>query len=220
MGYPAKDLTGQIFGEWTVFHRAPANGRRAVFWYCRCSCGTEKDVLARTLVAGTSTACLKCGWRNGGRSRVTHGETSGDKQTRLYKIWAGILSRTTTDSATNSYRYKGRGIVVDRDSWPDFVAFREWALASGYRDDLEIDRIDNDGNYTPTNCHWVTHKENTNNRPGCVFLTAFGETKTATQWAEDPRSRVSAQTMSNRKRRGWNEWDAMCVPSKKEVRYA
>jgi hypothetical protein len=80
--------------------------------------------------------------------------------TRLYKVWTAMLRRCRNPNATEFNRYGGRGIAVCR-SWMDFRPFRDWALASGYRDDLTIDRIDNDGNYEPGNCQWLTKSENT-----------------------------------------------------------
>jgi hypothetical protein len=74
-----------------------------------------------------------------------------------------MRARCRIPTATYFRRYGGRGISVCAE-WASFEAFRDWALASGYADDLEIDRRDNDGDYTPENCRWVTHVENSRNR--------------------------------------------------------
>jgi len=86
-------------------------------------------------------------------------------------------------NAKGYHRYGGRGIEVC-DEWRDNVdAFVQWAEANGYQRGLEIDREDNDGNYTPENCRWVTKIENVNNKGNNVNITVDGITKTLTQWA-------------------------------------
>lgn len=74
----------------------------------------------------------------------------------------------------------GRGISMCAD-WKNSVSsFVEWALANGYSDSLTIDRIDNDGDYTPENCRWVDSKTQSNNRRSNINITIGGETKTLT----------------------------------------
>ena len=71
------------------------------------------------------------------------------------------------------------------DEWrDDFLAFYEWAMSNGYTEGLAIDRIDNNGNYEPSNCRWVTAKVNGNNRRTCRLVTYAGKTKTIAEWAD------------------------------------
>jgi hypothetical protein len=82
---------------------------------------------------------------------------------RLYNIWNGIKVRCYNKNRKDYYRYGGRGIVMC-DKWKNNPeSFIKWALNNGYRDDLQIDRIDNDGPYSPKNCRFVTHVENMRN---------------------------------------------------------
>ena len=81
-------------------------------------------------------------------------------------------------------RWGGRGIKVC-DEWKEsFEAFYSWALSSGYNDDLTIDRIDNDGDYTPENCRWATQKEQSRNRSTNINFTIGNSTRTLTEWCE------------------------------------
>lgn len=83
-----------------------------------------------------------------------------------------------------SYKYYGgRGIAVC-DEWHRFDVFKKWALSNGYSDALTIDRINNDGEYSPSNCRWATPSQQANNRRTNRFVTYNGDTKTVAQWAE------------------------------------
>ena len=74
-----------------------------------------------------------------------------------------MMQRCYNPKAANYDIYGGRGITVCEE-WHDVLAFEKWAINSGYKKGLSIDRIDSNGNYEPSNCRWVTHKENCNNR--------------------------------------------------------
>lgn len=102
---------------------------------------------------------------------------------RLYKIWVGIRSRCNNPNKREYPDYGGRGIKICAEWDGSFPAFRIWAEASGYNDDLTIDRIDNNGNYEPSNCRWVTIMTQANNKRGNHFLTFRGETKTISEFA-------------------------------------
>ena len=108
----------------------------------------------------------------------------GRSKTRLYRIWWGMKSRCCTPSDGDYSNYGARGIRVC-DAWlASFDAFKDWALANGYTDELTIDRVDVNGPYSPENCRWATVKEQSRNRQNTLFIAYNGVTKSASEWAE------------------------------------
>ena len=117
---------------------------------------------------------------------------------RLIHIYSGMKYRCYNPKCINYKDYGGRGITVCKEwldnkrinvSWHNnptkgFIAFKEWALSNGYRDDLTLDRINNAKGYSPENCRWVTHKEQNNNRRNNKLITYKGEIKTLHQWCD------------------------------------
>ena len=136
-----------------------------------------------------------------------------DRYSRLYSIWRHMKERCHNENHIAFPRYGGRGISVC-DQWKnDFFQFKEWSLKNGYREDLTIDRIDNDGNYCPENCRWATRTEQQNNRAVNHFLTFKGETHTIAEW-----SRIigmSRITIRSRIREGWTIEEALTRPIRK-----
>lgn len=97
----------------------------------------------------------------------------GGSYTRLYQTWLGMKSRCNCPTAVAYDYYGGRGIRVCGDWNASFSAFHDWAIASGYEETLEIDRIDVDGNYEPSNCRWATRRQQMQNtRKRCNAKTS------------------------------------------------
>lgn len=124
-----------------------------------------------------------------------------ESQTRLYHIWNGMRGRCLRKTSHNYKNYGGRGIKITGE-WDSYKAFKEWALENGYREDLTLDRIDNNGDYEANNCRWVTLKDQENNRNNNKKIEYDGKILTVTQWAE--LLNINAQTIYTRLRRGWS----------------
>ncbi len=117
-------------------------------------CNVEFEALVHNVKRGNTSCCLSC-------KNVTHGESG----TRLYKIWHGMHDRCYNQDTSSYSRYGGRGITIADSSWySDFDSFKRWSLRNGYSDSLTIDRINNDGNYEPSNCRWADKTTQNNNR--------------------------------------------------------
>lgn len=166
--------------------------RSKAWWLCQCDCGRQAVVRGDSLSSGNtrSCGCLRLRSRVGGKSFP-----------RLHKTWANIKKRCTNPNGAHWKYYGGRGIRVC-DEWANnFGAFRDWALANGYRDDLTIDRKDNDGDYEPGNCRWATREEQNNNRRNTRLLNHQGRSLTIKQWARELG--VPPSRLHGRLRIGW-----------------
>ena len=110
--------------------------------------------------------------------------THGLSKTNLYSRWIDMKKRCYYINDKRHKNYGGRGIILC-DEWKyNFLSFYKWAINNGFKKELSIDRINNDGNYEPSNCRWVTMKIQQRNTSRNHVLTAFGKTKTIAEWAE------------------------------------
>ena len=118
----------------------------------------------------------------------------------LRDVWQTMKGRCENPNRPNYKNYGGRGIKVCKE-WHEASNFILWALSNGYKRGLQLDRIDNDGNYCPENCKWSTNEEQCNNREHHILLTIGGETKTIAQWAKE--TGLKYRTIHARYNRGW-----------------
>lgn len=183
-----KDLTGQKFGKLTVIEKTEPHvtpsGSRQICWNCLCDCGNPKYIKVTTnhLITGhtKSCGCLKSIATT--EKNMKHGMAGS----RIYDTYYHMRRRCFNNTDKEYHRYGGRGITVC-DEWlgdEGFEHFYKWSMANGYKDNLTIDRINNDGNYEPGNCRWVTRTEQMNNVCYNVQISHNGETHTIAEWAK------------------------------------
>ena len=181
------DLTGRRFGRWFVLNKEDAyiasSGNRYTRYLCRCDCGAERAVLSASLRNGRSTSCGCYNAENKKEVCRKNFTTHGESKTRLYHIYNDIKKRCYNKNAHNFDDYGGRGISVCAEWRFDYNKFRQWALANGYKDDLSIDRIDVDGDYSPNNCRWVDNVTQANNRRSNRIVEINEQIHTLAEWA-------------------------------------
>lgn len=167
MHWNTKNLIGKRFGRLTIIKDSNKRKGSNVIWLCRCSCGNLKEIRSDNLRCGDTQSCgclqkekvIQNNKKHSGKHSYSF--KHGKRETRLYMIWTAMSKRCFSPKNKAYHRYGGRGIRICDEWKSDFMSFYNWALTHGYADNLTIDRIDNDGNYEPSNCHWITKSENT-----------------------------------------------------------
>lgn len=164
-----KDRAGQVFGRLTVQDNYYVKNRKT-YWLCACECGVNKHIDGNALQSGATISC-GCYHREAiSKSSKKHGHWAHP----LYWVHRGMLNRCNLKSDRAYVNYGARGISVCDEWRKDFKSFYDWAIANGWAIGLEIDRINNDGNYEPSNCRFVTRKVNSNNKRDSTFVTLNG----------------------------------------------
>lgn len=179
-------------------------GTHGRYYYpCQCVCGKQIEVVACHIPRQRTCGCSR-------RKAKTHGR----RRSPLYTTWLNMKQRCFNPNADKGGRYFARGISVCAEWRSDFVAFENWAIINGWEPGLQLDRIDNNGHYEPANCRWVSNQQNSRNRHDSTRITAFGITRTASEWATDPRCVVTRKALIYRIfKRGWDAENAITTPA-------
>lgn len=128
---------------------------QSVYGAYQCECGVVKKIANRKFRAGHTRSCGCLQKEKTALHRTTHGHHGHP----LYPVWQNMKNRCKNPNTTCYYRYGGRGIAVCKE-WEDFRSFFDWAINAGWQQGLQLDRTNNDGNYEPANCRFVTRSEN------------------------------------------------------------
>lgn len=178
-----ENLTGAKFGRLTVLCRDDAD-RRIVRWICLCDCGNKKSIRGDHLKRGETVSC-GCYSREVA-SKKREGKTQWRYRSPEYNAWFHMIARCENPSASRFYCYGARGIKVC-ERWRGEKGFLNFINDMGARpgEKYSLDRINNDGNYEPSNCKWSTVVEQANNKSNNIFVSYKGETKTLAAWTRE-----------------------------------
>lgn len=195
------DLSGMKFGRLTALREEGRNKHGWVLWRFSCDCGNETVAVGFQVRRGTTTSC-GCRQRE---ARTTHGKHDTD----AFKIYQYMKQRCTNPKHSAYARYGGRGITVC-DRWLE--SFENFYADMGDRPSKQhtLDRIDNDGPYSPENCRWATWGVQYRNRRQTVSITYDGETKCRKDWCREYG--VDETTFAHRLSRGWDVGTALKAP--------
>lgn len=173
------DLTGKKFNRLTVIERMDNSPKGIVVWKCQCECGNYTFVRGSNLKSG---AVKSCGCLGKDRKKYTHCES----KTKLYRQWKSMMYRCYKPNHRAYHLYGGRGIRVCEE-WKTYEGFKEWVLQTKPKDgdNLTVDRINVDGDYSPQNCRWVDMKTQANNRRSCRYYEYNGEVKDLMEWCDE-----------------------------------
>jgi hypothetical protein len=202
---------GRKFGRWRIIGPATNNRHRQRRVKALCECGVSRVVTLTTLRSGRSQSCGCLRREAASRVCIKRNTTHGHSRSPTYRTWSHIIGRCCNPSDKNYTAYGGRGIRIC-DRWrSSFEAFLE-DMGPRPSPKHSIDRIDNDGDYTPENCQWATPKQQSRNRRSSRRITIDDESKTLAEWSE--QSGNDRTTISRRILAGWSADRAVFEPVK------
>ena len=178
-----QSLVGTVFGELTVVeylgYYAKEGWKSKEHWFkCQCSCGNVVNVDKRHLLAKKGHSTRSCG--------CLKPKKHGYYYEPVYMIYKCMMNRVRNPHPYYHRRYieKNIGVCDEWNGHPE--VFCEWALKNGYKKGLSLDRIDNDGDYSPDNCRFVTSTVQANNRGSYNHnITYNGKTQSLAMWARE-----------------------------------
>ncbi len=197
-----RDLRNQRFGRLVAINPTDDRFNKYVIWRCRCDCGNMIYVASKNLTSGATQSC-GCLAKERSEERK---KKNGVKSMRLYGVWSAMKGRCNNSNDYHYRDYGGRGITVCREWNDSFNAFKDWAIKNGYDENAPkgsctLDRIDNNGSYTPQNCRWVSMKVQGRNRRTTRFITVNGATHSIAEWSE--LTGINLHTICKRINLGW-----------------
>jgi len=204
-----KDILGLKFGKLLVIaFSSRRSNEGSCYWLCKCDCGNEIEIDGKALRSGHTQTC-GCS-KEGAKTKAR--ELYGELGVAIYSRWLNMRKRCLSPKYKSYLDYGGRGISICAE-WEDIEVFCNWAIDSGFAPELELDRIDVNGNYCPLNCRWITEKEQNRNKRNNRMITYNGEAKCISEWAE--KLKIIRSTLAYRLEHFATVEEAFFTPIKK-----
>ncbi|MEW9122684.1 MAG: hypothetical protein AB2421_08220 [Thermotaleaceae bacterium] len=189
----SKDLAGMKFGKLQVLNRYIGTEKKGWYWDCLCDCGTLSAKDGYRLLSGKTKSC----------GCISRDRKIKKQQKRLYHIWLTMEESCHTLNSIDYINYGARGLRVCNDWSNNFLSFYQWATANGYTEKSTLDLMNLDGCYEPSNCRWVTNKQQGIATRNNCHITINGQTKTITEWAE--LAGINPRLLRYRVVKGWKD---------------
>lgn len=201
------DITDQVFRHLTAIEYVRTTERGHAVWKFRCACGKEIERQSSQVTFGNTGSCGCATNKLKAESKITHGISNKPE----YSSYRAMISRCYRPSNPLFHRYGGRGIKIC-ERWLGEIGPANFFADMGARPTREhsIDRIDNDGDYTPENCRWATRAEQAASRSTTRLVTVDGVTKNQAEWDRDLGNGLNI--VGDRIRRGWDKEVAIKTP--------
>jgi hypothetical protein len=207
MANKRRDITGEVFGKLTAIAPIRPDGAGRWVWLFKCECGqlVERNSY-RVISSKRLNSTPHCGCSP---SLKTHGLSNEFK--KLNWVWVSMKQRCNNTTCKDYARYGARGIKVCNE-WLDFKNFHSWAMSSGYKKNVTIERIDVNKGYHPDNCTWIENEKQALNREHTVKFDYKGSRYTIRELSQ--LAGISYYTMKGRLMNyGWNTERAVNEPA-------
>jgi hypothetical protein len=214
------DIQGKVFGRLTVLNKSTVKvaTSRTIRWLCKCDCGNYKIVDGSLLRGGNTTSCGCYKIENTKRVNTKHGFSRRGNKTAEYGAYYGLLFRCYNKKSKSYPDYGERGIKVC-DRWLGENGFINFLADMGERpsDKHSVDRINNEGDYEPTNCRWAIKKQQANNTRYNKMVTYNGKTQSLAMWCDELNLKYG--TTQVRMWNGWTAEQAFTLPKGTHLRF-
>lgn len=199
---------GRRYGKLTVIQETERfvqpSGQKNRAFLCRCDCGNETAVRLAHLVRGRIRSC-----------GCLVGDKHGMSFTKLYNIYRGIKNRCYSKNYAEPQYYQDKGITMCDEWRQSFNEFKAWAYDNGFREGLQIDRIDNSKGYFPRNCRFVTPLQQSNNRSVTIMVSYRGREISLSNLIHQLGKQEHYRAILDRIKRGWAAERAVGTPIRK-----
>lgn len=205
----AKGRIGKRFGRMVIVSISEIRADYQDKYLCRCDCGNEKIVFYWSLVKGNTQSCGCLHKERTSKANLTHGQSKAGQHTVEYDTWIGMHSRCENPNQTGYEHYGGRGIAVC-DRWSGEDGFKNFFTDMGKKPiNKLLDRIDNGGNYEPSNCKWSTDVEQAKNRRSNRWMEHNGKRMILSDWARELG--IKEKTLSSRLKYGLTDEEVLSL---------